>query len=52
MPALPVVAILGIVTCGAMIYGLGWTNWLRLLGWLAIGMVFYFAYGRQHSKLR
>ena len=31
-PAVPVVAIAGIVICGAMIYGLGWTNWLRLLG--------------------
>ena len=31
VPALPVVAILGIVVCGAMIYGLGWTNWLRLI---------------------
>jgi hypothetical protein len=30
VPALPVVSTLGIVTCGAMIYGLGWTNWLRL----------------------
>ena len=26
---------LGIVVCGAMIYGLGWTNWLRLIAWLA-----------------
>jgi APA family basic amino acid/polyamine antiporter len=51
VPALPLVAILGIVVCGAMIYGLGWTNWLRLAGWLAIGMVIYFGYGRQHSKL-
>ena len=30
-----------------MIYGLGWTNWLRLIVWLVIGLVFYFAYGRQ-----
>ena len=52
VPALPLVAILGIVTCGAMIYGLGWTNWLRLAGWLAVGMIFYFAYGRQHSHLQ
>jgi basic amino acid/polyamine antiporter, APA family len=51
VPALPAVAILGIVVCGAMIFGLGWTNWLRLIGWLAIGMVFYFAYGVRHSKL-
>ena len=31
VPLLPVVAVLGIVVCGAMIYGLGWTNWLRLI---------------------
>ena len=42
VPALPVVAVLGIVVCGAMIYGLGWTNWLRLVVWLVIGLVFYF----------
>jgi len=51
VPALPVVAVLGIVVCGAMIFGLGWTNWMRLIVWLAIGLVFYFAYGRSHSKL-
>jgi basic amino acid/polyamine antiporter, APA family len=51
VPLLPVVAVLGIVTCGAMIYGLGWTNWLRLLGWLAVGLVIYGAYGRKHSRL-
>lgn len=49
--ALPVVAILGIVVCGAMIYGLGWTNWLRLVVWLVIGLVFYFSYGKRHSRL-
>ena len=52
VPLLPVVAVLGILTCGAMIYGLGWTNWLRLAGWLAVGLVIYFGYGRNHSKLR
>jgi basic amino acid/polyamine antiporter, APA family len=51
VPALPFVAIAGIVTCGAMIYGLGWTNWMRLLVWLAIGIVLYFSYGRTHSRL-
>jgi APA family basic amino acid/polyamine antiporter len=51
VPALPLVAILGIVTCLAMIYGLGLTNWLRLAVWLVIGLVFYFVYGKNHSKL-
>jgi APA family basic amino acid/polyamine antiporter len=47
----PFVASAGILVCGAMIAGLGWTNWARLGGWLVIGLVFYFAYGRSHSKL-
>jgi basic amino acid/polyamine antiporter, APA family len=51
VPALPLVAVLGILVCGAMIYGLGWTNWLRLGVWLAIGLVFYFSYGMKHSRL-
>jgi APA family basic amino acid/polyamine antiporter len=49
--ALPVVAILGILVCASMIYGLGWTNWMRLLIWLAIGLVIYFGYSRSHSRL-
>ena len=51
VPALPFVAIAGILVCGSMIYGLGWTNWLRLAGWLVIGLFFYFGYGKSHSKL-
>jgi APA family basic amino acid/polyamine antiporter len=51
VPALPLVSVLGILVCGSMIYGLGWTNWLRLAAWLVIGLVFYFSYGRTHSRL-
>ncbi len=51
VPALPAVATLGILVCGAMIYGLGWSNWLRLAVWLAVGLVLYFAYARRHSLL-
>jgi APA family basic amino acid/polyamine antiporter len=52
VPALPLVAVLGIFVCGAMIYGLGWTNWLRLGVWLVIGLVFYFGYGIKNSRLQ
>jgi APA family basic amino acid/polyamine antiporter len=51
VPAAPVVCTLGIIVCGAMIYGLGWTNWMRLIVWLLIGFVFYFTYGKKHSRL-
>jgi APA family basic amino acid/polyamine antiporter len=51
VPMLPAVAVLGIVTCLAMIYGLGPANWARLIGWLAIGLVIYFGYSKSHSKL-
>jgi APA family basic amino acid/polyamine antiporter len=51
VPALPVVATLGVIVCGAMIYGLGWTNWLRLAVWLVIGLVLFFTYARRHSRL-
>jgi APA family basic amino acid/polyamine antiporter len=49
--AVPVVATLGIVVCGSMIYGLGMLNWIRLGVWLAIGLVFYFGYSRTHSRI-
>jgi APA family basic amino acid/polyamine antiporter len=51
VPALPLVSICGVVVCGAMIYGLGWTNWLRLAVWLVIGLVIYFGYAIRHSRL-
>ena len=51
VPALPAVAILGIVVCGSMIYGLGPNNWMRLAIWLLIGLVIYFGYSRRHSRL-
>jgi len=52
VPLLPLVSVLGIVVCGSMIYGLGWTNWMRLFVWLAIGLVIYFGYSRRHSKVQ
>ena len=51
-PWVPLIPILGILVCGAMIFGLGWTNWLRLAGWLALGFIIYFGYSKKNSKLR
>jgi APA family basic amino acid/polyamine antiporter len=52
VPLLPVVATLGIIVCGAMIFGLGPETWLRLIVWLIVGMFIYFGYSVKHSKLR
>jgi len=51
VPAVPLVSTAGVLVCGSMIYGLGWTNWLRLIVWLVIGLVIYFSYGKTHSRL-
>ncbi|HTN47442.1 MAG TPA: amino acid permease [Flavipsychrobacter sp.] len=51
-PLVPLVPIVGILVCAAMIFGLGWLNWLRLIGWLALGFIIYFGYSRKHSKLQ
>ncbi|MCS7023912.1 MAG: amino acid permease [Bryobacteraceae bacterium] len=50
-PLVPVVPLLGILANFLLMFGLGWSNWLRLLIWLAIGLVIYFSYSRYHSKL-
>ena len=50
-PMVQVTATFGIIICSAMIFGLGWTNWARLIVWLIIGLVIYFSYSRYHSKL-
>jgi APA family basic amino acid/polyamine antiporter len=42
---------MGIISCGLMMSGLDWTNWLRLALWLAIGMAIYYLYGRKNSKI-
>jgi APA family basic amino acid/polyamine antiporter len=50
-PAVPVISTLGIIVCGAMVYGLGKDTWIRLIVWLVLGLVIYFGYSRKHSKI-
>ena len=50
-PWVPLVPILGICTCLFMMVFLPGDTWLRLLIWLAIGLVIYFVYSHKHSKL-
>jgi APA family basic amino acid/polyamine antiporter len=50
-PFVPLVPILGILTCLLLMFSLPAENWYRLIIWLVIGLVIYFLYGRRHSVM-
>ncbi|ODT35376.1 MAG: amino acid transporter [Niabella sp. SCN 42-15] len=51
-PLVPLIPILGIIVCVALMAGLPVESWERLAIWLALGMIIFFAYGKKHSLLR
>ena len=51
-PGVPIVPVLGILFCLLLMVGLPLVTWMRLVVWLVIGLIIYFSYGRNHSKLR
>lgn len=48
---LSLIPVLGLLSCSYLMTELGYTNWLRFLIWLAIGLIVYFGYGYRNSKL-
>jgi len=50
-PWMPFTPIAGIVVSLAMMMGLPWETWMRLLVWLVIGLCIFFFYSRHHSKV-
>ena len=50
-PLVPFVPIAGIAICLLLMFSLPADNWYRLIGWLVVGLVIYFSYGRRHSVL-
>jgi APA family basic amino acid/polyamine antiporter len=50
-PLVPLVPILGILICAAMIISLALSTQLAALAWMIVGLVIYFSYSRHHSKL-
>jgi APA family basic amino acid/polyamine antiporter len=50
-PWVPLVPILGIVTCLAMMVSLPLGTWIRLFTWLLLGLIVYFFFGKKNSKI-
>jgi APA family basic amino acid/polyamine antiporter len=51
-PAVPLVPILGMIVCTAMIVGLPNETLISAFVWMILGLLIYFMYSRRHSKLR
>lgn len=47
----PLIPVLGILSCGALMTFLPASTWLRFGLWILVGIVVYFAYSMHHSKL-
>jgi basic amino acid/polyamine antiporter, APA family len=50
-PLVPLVPILGILICAAMIISLALSTQLSALAWMIIGLVIYFTYSKKNSKI-
>jgi APA family basic amino acid/polyamine antiporter len=48
---LSLIPVLGLLSCFYLMTQLGYTNWLRFLIWLVIGLVIYFTYSYKNSVL-
>lgn len=50
-PFFPLVPILGMLSSLALMYFLPLDTWIRLIVWMALGVIIYFGYSRKHSKV-
>ena len=51
VPLGPVFPVLGILSCAYLMLSLPVITWIRFLGWLDLGMIIYWLYGRRNSML-
>jgi APA family basic amino acid/polyamine antiporter len=51
-PLVPLVPILGIIVCGGMIVALDYTTLKVAAMWMILGIIIYYAYSKNHSKIR
>ena len=48
---LSLIPVLGLLSCFYLMTQLGYTNWIRFIVWLIIGLVIYFTYSYKHSVM-
>lgn len=48
---LSLIPLLGLISCCYLLTGMAYSNWLWFGAWLLIGLIVYFLYSRNHSKL-
>ena len=51
VPAVPLIPILSVLSCGWLMLNLPVDTWVRFGIWLGAGLIIYFGYGRQHSRV-
>ncbi|MFG0211692.1 amino acid permease [Brevibacillus porteri] len=51
VPFVPLVPLLAVLFCGYLVFNLPTLTKLGFLGWLSVGAIVYFLYGRKHSRL-
>jgi APA family basic amino acid/polyamine antiporter len=52
MPLVPLLPLLSAAVSLMLMMGLPWATWERLILWMGIGVIVYFAYGYRQSRLR
>ena len=52
VPWSPLLPIIGVLFAAYLMADLPLDTWIRFLGWLAVGLLIYAAYGYRHSRLR
>jgi len=50
-PWVPLVPVLGVLSCLALMSGLPWATWERLIIWMAIGLTVYVCFGLRRSHI-
>jgi APA family basic amino acid/polyamine antiporter len=50
-PFNPLIPVLGVISCGYLMFSLPWITWLRFIVWMMIGLAVYVFYGYRNSTL-